>query len=136
LVGAIAVDGRKTLTVLEQGLRTPTFIEFVTQNLVPMLRTGDIVVMDNLRIHKNAEALAAIEAVGATVLFQPPYSPEFNAIEFCWNWLKQDLRRIASRTIAHLIEAAVKRWNSVTPHLCRQWARGCGYDVDAAGQPD
>ncbi|MFT6158263.1 MAG: transposase [Myxococcota bacterium] len=114
----------------------PTFIDFVTQNLVPMLRAGDIVVMDTLCVHKNAEALAAIEAVRATVKFPPPYSPEFNAIEICWGWLKQDLRRVASRSVTRLIEATLKRWESVTPHLCYQWARGCGYDVDAAGQPD
>lgn len=135
-MGAIAVDGRKTLAVLEKGLRIPSFIDFVTNNLVPMLRTGDVVVMDNLRVHKNAAAIAAIEEVGARVLFQPPYSPEFNAIEFCWSWLKHDLRRVASRTVTRLVEAALKRWESVTPHLCRQWTRGCGYDVDAAGQPD
>lgn len=135
-MGAIAVDGRKTLAVLEKGLRIPSFIDFVTNNLVPMLRTGDVVVMDNLRVHKNAAAIAAIEEVGARVLFQPPYSPEFNAIEFCWSWLKHDLRRVASRTVTRLVEAALKRWESVTPHLCRQWTRGCGYDVGPAGQPD
>ena len=62
LVGAIALDGRKALSVLEKGLRITTFVEFVEQKLVPMLRPGDVVIMDNLRIHKNVEALDAIEA--------------------------------------------------------------------------
>lgn len=136
LLGAIALDGRKALAVLDKALRVPTFFEFVQVSLVPMLREGDVVIMDNLRIHKNADAIAAITAAGAEVLFQPPYSPEFNAIEFCWSWLKHDLRRIASRTVDDLVAHARKRWDQVGAHLCRQWARGCGYDVDAFNQPD
>ena len=84
LLGVIGVDGRQALTVLERGLRIPTFIEFVRNKLVPILRPGDVIVMDNLQIHKNLEAVALIESTGARALFQPPYSPEFNAIEFCW----------------------------------------------------
>ena len=136
LIGAIALDGRKALSVLEKGLRVTTFIEFVREQLVPMLRPGDVVIMDNLRIHKNSVAVEAIEAAGAEVVFQPPYSPEFNAIEFCWSWVKQDLRRVASRNIGDLIACAYRRWEQVSAHLCRQWARGCGYDVDASNQPD
>lgn len=134
LIGAIALDGRKALSVLNKGLRVPTFIEFVQDHLVPMLRSGDVVIMDNLRIHKHPAAIAAIEKVGAEVLFQPPYSPEFNAIEFCWSWLKQDLRRTACRVVDDLVRCAFKRWKQVTPHLCRQWSRGCGYDVPQSNQ--
>lgn len=129
LVGAMAVDGRKALSVLERGFRIPTFLEFVREKLLPMLRADDIVVMDNLRIHKNAEARALIEAAGAMVLFQPPYSPEFNAIEFCWGWVKQDLRRTACRTIDALVHAVKKRWDAVNVHLCQKWASGCGYPL-------
>lgn len=134
LVGAIALDGRKVLSVLEKGLRVPSFIEFVRQQLVPMLRKGDVVIMDNLRIHKNPEAIAAIEDAGAEVVFQPPYAPEFNAIEFCWSWVKQDLRRAACRVVDDLVNCALAKWDQVTGALCRQWSRGCGYDVDEPNQ--
>lgn len=134
LVGAIALDGRKAISVLEKGLRTATFIEFVTEKLVPMLRAGDVVIMDNLRIHKHPDAVSAIEAVGAEVSFQPPYSPEFNAIEFCWSWVKHDLRRAACRAIENLVAHALRRWEAVDGRLCRQWARGCGYDIDEPNQ--
>lgn len=127
LVGAIAVDGRRTMTTLEKGLRTETYLDFVRNSLVPMLRAGDIVVLDNLRIHHNPEAIALIEEVGASVLFQPPYSPEFNAIEFAWAWLKQDLRRAAHRRIEALLATVTKRWEQLNEALCRSWARGCGY---------
>lgn len=129
LVGAIALDGRRAMTTLERGLRTETYLDFVRTCLVPMLREGDIVIMDNLRIHHNADAIALIEQAGATVLFQPPYSPEFNAIEFCWSWLKHDLRRAAHRRIDALLASAERRWNQLTADLCVSWARGCGYAV-------
>ena len=86
-------------------------------------------VMGNLRVHHNPEAIEMIEAVGATVLFQPTYSPEFNAIEFCWSWLKHDLRRAAHRRIDALLATVEKRWVDLTTALCRAWARGCGYAV-------
>lgn len=130
LVGAISTDDRKVLTVLEKGLKTTSYLEFVRCQLVPMLRSGDVVIMDNLRIHHNAEALAAIRAAGAEVVFQPAYSPEFNAIEFCWAWVKQDLRRIASRSVDTLVNAAKRRWDQVTPFLCQRWAKGCGYAME------
>jgi transposase len=117
------------MTTLERGLRTQSFLAFVESSLVPMLRKGDIVIMDNLRIHHNADAIALIEQAGATVLFQPPYSPEFNAIEFCWSWLKHDLRRAAHRRIDALLEAVERRWSQLTADLCASWARGCGYAV-------
>jgi transposase len=129
LVGAIALDGRRTMTTLKKGLRTDTYLDFVRDHLVPMLRAGDTVIMDNLRIHHNADAIALIEEAGATVVFQPPYSPEFNAIEFCWSWLKHDLRRAAHRRIEPLLASVKERWSQVTPTLCRSWARGCGYAV-------
>lgn len=127
LVGAMASDGRTALTVIEKGLRVQSFIEFVRDKLAPLLRPGDVVVLDNLRIHQNEEALQFIRAAGASVLFQPPYSPEFNAIEMCWSWLKADLRRTACRGVHTLIEAVLKRWKTLTPELCEAWTRACGY---------
>jgi transposase len=135
LVGAIAMDGRKTLQVLKKGLRIETWLKFVETHLVPILRKGDIVVMDNLRIHHNKLGIKSIEAAGATVLFQPAYSPEFNAIEFAWSWVKYDLRRAANRDVDRLVSSALQRWDQVSPQLCRGWMSGCGYAVGPLGQP-
>lgn len=77
LVGAIALDGRKALGVVEKGLRIESFLEFIRSELAPMLKPGDVVIMDNLRVHTNREAVTAIEACGAEVVFQPRYSPEW-----------------------------------------------------------
>lgn len=129
LVGAIAMDGRKTLKVLEKGLRIETWHAFVEECLVPILKVGDIVVMDNLRTHHNRLGIELIEKAGATVMFQPAYSPEFNAIEFAWSWVKHDLRRVANRDVERLVQSAIQRWDDVTPSLCQGWMRGCGYVV-------
>lgn len=93
------MDGRTAMAVLDEGLRVDSFKTFIQDHLAPMLRPGDVVIMDTLSTHKNPDAVAAIEATGAEVVFQPRYSPEFNAIEMCWSWLKHDLRRIGCRAI-------------------------------------
>lgn len=129
LVGAVAVDGRRALAVLDEGLRVNSFQAYVRDLLAPMLRPGDVVVMDNLRIHKNPDAVAAIEATGASVVFQPRYSPEFNAIEHCWSWIKHHLRGLGCRAIDQLVSHAKQQWQKITPKLCQSWARGCGYAV-------
>ena len=90
---------------------------------------GDVVIMDNLRVHKNPDAVAAIQATGATVVFQPRYSPEFNAIEHCWSWLKHHLRSLGCRAIDPLVSYAEQLWRKITPELCQSWAKGCGYAV-------
>jgi transposase len=127
LVGAMACDGRSALSVIEKGLRVASFIEFVREKLVPLLRPGDVVILDNLRVHQNQEALQLIREAGAVALFQPPYSPELNAIEMCWSWVKADLRRTACRAIDRLIDAVLMRWKTLTPELCEAWTHACGY---------
>jgi transposase len=77
-------------------------LAYVLQVLVPTLHPGDIVVLDNLAAHKGTAAREAIEAVGATLLFLPPYSPEFNPIENAFAKLKALLRKAAARTLVQL----------------------------------
>jgi transposase len=129
LVGAISTDGRTALAVLDDGLRISSFQDFIRDHLAPMLHPGDVVIMDNLRVHKNPDAVAAIQATGATVVFQPRYSPEFNAIEHCWSWLKHHLRSLGCRAIDPLVSYAEQLWRKITPELCQSWAKGCGYAV-------
>jgi transposase len=99
LVSVVAIDGRRALAVLNEGLRITSFQAYVRNLLAPMLRPGDVVVIDNQRIHKNPDAVAAIEATGASVVFQPRYSPEFNAIEHCWSWIKHHLSGLGRSAI-------------------------------------
>ncbi len=94
---------------------------------MPTLRPGDVVVLDNLAVHKQPEVRAAIEQVGALVRFLPPYSPDFNPIEQAFAKLKAFLRAARPRTfdpICALIAAALELF---LPDECANYVRHCGY---------
>ena len=98
--------------LLEGPMTQAWFLAYVLQVLVPTLRPGDIVVLDNLAAHKGAAARQAIEAAGATLLFLPPYSPEVNPIENAFAKLKALLRKAAARTLDHLHRAVAAGINA------------------------
>lgn len=103
----------------------PIFREYVRSVLVPSLLSGDIVVMDNLRTHYDAEALRRIEACGATVKFLPPHSPDFNAIEKMWSKIKTRLRSLAARTQEELSVAISRAFASVSAQDAEGWFASC-----------
>lgn len=103
------------------------FLTFVSDLLCPALSPGQTVVMDNLWAHKTPEVQAAIEAVGCSVLFVPPYSPDYNPIERLWSKLKGVLRRIAARTQEALAEAITEAAETITATDATSWIRGAGY---------
>ena len=105
------------------------FHSYVEQCLAPSLRVGDIVVMDNLASHKVAGVREAIEGVGASVWYLPPYSPDLNPIEKLWSKVKAWLRRAAARTIEGLIEAVGDALRTVDADECLNYFRSCGYDT-------
>lgn len=110
VIGAITVKGVLAYTTLSGSMHGQNFLKFVRQELAPQLWPGAVVVMDNLRAHKVAGVVEAIEAVGARVLYQSPYSPEFNPIEHWWSQLKGFLRSFSPKTVKavqQLIELAV-----------------------------
>lgn len=127
LVGAMGIDGLRTSMAVTGSIDGDAFLVFVEQFQVPELRPGDIVVMDNLRVHKVAGVQELIESVGASVLYQPPYSPDLNPIELLWAWLKAGLRKAAPRTVQRVksVMGAVLR-KLPTDH-CAGWFRHCGY---------
>jgi transposase len=98
LVGAIRLGKRPKLMTHRGAVNGATFLRFVRARLAPYLRRGDVVVMDNLNIHKMAAVKDAIRALGATPLYLPTYSPELNPIERWWADLKRDLRTLAVDT--------------------------------------
>lgn len=98
MIGGIALDGFRGFMTIDGGTGTDVFKAFVSQVLVPNLRPGDIVVMDNLAAHKNAYVRQLIREAGCTVAYTPPYSPEYNPIEEAWAKLKDILRRLETRT--------------------------------------
>src|SRR5262245_40546252 len=95
------------MVTLTQLMRLEARIDlYVKQVLVPTLRPGDIVVMDNLPAHKRAQVRIALEAAGARLMYLPPYSPDLNPIEMAFAKLKAALRKAAARSI-HAITAAI-----------------------------
>ena len=106
------------------------FAAYAEQILAPTLRPGDIVILDNLAAHRNPDARAAIEAAGATLMFLPPYSPDFNPIENAFAKLKSQLRKAAARTIDDLWAAIANAIETYSPTGCANYFAAAGYDAN------
>ena len=102
LVAGLRMTGMIAPMVLDGPINGDWFEAYVAQMLVPELRPGDIVIMDNLSSHKRASVQVLIEAAGATLRFLPPYSPDFNPIEKAFSRLKAMLRKAGERTVSGL----------------------------------
>jgi transposase len=127
VVAALTTDGLTAPAVFNGPLDNPTFLAYVEQVLVPTLRPGAVVVLDNLALHKQPGVRQALEAVGAQVRFLPPYSPDLNPIEQAFAKLKAFLRPARPRTfdqICELVAAALPRF---MPTECRNFVRHSGY---------
>jgi transposase len=130
LVGALGLAGLRTLMMLEGAIDGLAFVAFVRHFLVPQLRPGDIVVMDNLSVHKVAGVREAIEAVGASLRYLPPYSPDLNPIEQCWSKIKALLRSAAARTQEALEAAVAEAMAAVSASDAAGWFAHAGYQCD------
>jgi transposase len=113
--------------VLEGAMNGPMFLAYVEQFLVPTLKRGDIVLMDNLPVHKVAGVERAIEAAGATLRYLPPYSPDLNPIEPAFSKVKSHLRKVAEHTIPRLSRAIGRIVTDFTAQECRNFFRHAGY---------
>ena len=116
--------------VLDGPINRDAVIADVRQGLVPDLSPGDIVIMDNLSNHKVPAAREAIEAAGATLLFLPPYSPDFNPIGPAFSKLKAHRRKAAERTIHGLWNAIGRNLDLYPPQECANDFQNSGYDAD------
>jgi transposase len=126
-IGALRHDGVIAPSVFDGAINGDAFLAYVEQILVPALRPGDIVIMDNLSSHKVAGVRTAIEAAGASLLFLPPYSPDLNPIEMLFAKFKALLRSIAARTVETLWDALGKLPAMVTAKECANFLRHAGY---------
>ena len=128
-VGALRLTGMTAPMVLDGPINGRAFQAYVDQVLVPELKPGDIVVMDNLGSHKGAAVRAAIEARGAKLLYLPPYSPDFNPIENAFAKLKALLRKAAERTVEGLWTKIGEFLLAFTPTECTNYFAAAGYDA-------
>ena len=129
LIGAIALSGLLALMTIPASTDSAVFLAFIREVLVPELRPGQVVVLDNLSPHKEPKVRKAIEDAGCRVIFLPPYTPEWNPIEPCWSKMKEFLRSRAATTRDALEAAVADAMEAVTPHDARGWFRHCGYNV-------
>jgi transposase len=128
-VVALRIDGLTAPTVIDGAMNGELFEAYVRQQLVPTLRPGDVVIMDNLSSHKRAGVRLAIEAIGATLCFLPPYSPDLNPIELSFSKPKSLLRKAEERTVSALWALLGKALDAFSPEECRNYFRPCGYNA-------
>jgi transposase len=127
MISAIRLTGVEAPMVIDGAMDSLVFRGYIERMLTPTLHAGDIVVMDNLSPHKAAGVREAIEAVDASLLYLPPYSPDLNPIEAMWSKAKQSLRSSAARTRSTLIKAIGDALRSITLEDCQGFFQGCGY---------
>jgi len=126
VTAAIRTTGVAAAMVTRQAINSITFLGFIEEFLCPTLRQGDVVVMDNLAVHKVKGVEEAIRAVDAEVWYLPPYSPDFNPIEMAWSKAKSVIRSIAPPTFRRLIKSIGAALNRVTADECRNYFQACG----------
>jgi transposase len=127
MISSVRLDGDTACMTIEGATNTEVFHAYVREILVPSLRPGDIVVMDNLGAHKNERTLGLIDQAKAEVLFLPAYSPDLNPIEMMWSKVKTLLRKAQARSHPDLLAAIASALAAVTPQDALGWFSHCGY---------
>lgn len=129
VIAAMTLRGVQAAMTIDAATDTDVFAAFVGQVLVPTLRPGQVVIMDNLASHKVGWIVEMIERAGCRVVFLPPYSPDFSPIELMWSKVKQLLRSAAARTVDALQIAVGTALTAITPADCRGYFEHCGYTL-------
>ena len=129
LLATLTPDGLGPGLQFAGALDRPVFETFVAQILVPRLRAGQTVVLDNLSVHKSAKARQLIEAAGCRLVFLPTYSPDFNPIEQAFAKLKGLLRRTEARTVEAILTATHQHYPAITPADAHSFYREAGYNL-------
>jgi len=129
LLGAIRATGWVLLSTMFATTNAERFVAWLTRKLLPRLKRGDVLLLDNLKAHKDPRVASTCRAHGVRVIYLPPYSPDFNPIEPGWALQKQHVRRHAPKDPVALRSVARRARYRVTPHHCRQWFSHAGYPV-------
>ena len=128
-VAGLRASGLVAPFVLDGPINREAFETYVARVLVPELRAGDVVIMDNLSSHKGPRVREMIERAGASLLYLPPYSPDFNPIENAFAKLKALLRKAGERTLEGLWTAIGRLLDAFTPSECANYLAAAGYDA-------
>ncbi len=127
ILSSIRLDGEMAYTTFQGGTTGDKFLAYLKDVLIPTLRPGDIVVMDNLRTHHIQDVRELLHDAGADVLYSPPYSPDLNPIEKLWSKVKAILRKFRVRSLVALDDAIRSALNCASAVDCASWFRCAGY---------
>jgi len=129
ILSSMRLDGTLVPLAYKGTLNGALFLAYVKEFLVPTLKVGDIVIMDNASSHKVKGVVEAIEAVGAYVLWLPTYSPDLNPVEQLWSKVKAHLRKVKARTLDALYFALKDALDSISISDIKAWFSNAGYSV-------
>lgn len=127
MISSVRSDGTTACMTIDGATTGEVFEAYVRHVLLPTLRPGDIVVLDNLSSHKNKTARALLETAGIELRFLPAYSPDLNPIEKMWSKIKESLRSAQARTQPDLVRAIASAFESVSSRDAMNWFASCGY---------
>jgi transposase len=126
-VSALRNDGLSAAMTIDGSMNGDLFVAYVEQVLLPVLRVGDVVILDNLSSHKRAEARELIESAGCALIYQPAYSPDLNPIELLYSKLETLLRKAKRRTVEGLQDFLFSALDAFSPQECANYFAHCGY---------
>lgn len=129
MIATIGVSGVEAPMLIEGSVDTSVFNAYCEQVLRPTLKSGEIIVLDNLGAHRASRIEQIAASCDARVLWLPPYSPDFSPIELMWSKVKAYLRKVKARTQAELEKAIAEALKTITLTDCLNWFRHCGYQV-------
>lgn len=127
LLSAMRLDGVVAPLLLDGAVNAHVFAAYIKECLAPALRPGDILIMDNLPAHKSVRVTQAIEGIGCTLVYLPPYSPDLSPIENMWSKVKARMREIAARTYEAVVDAVGVSLGAITRDDCDGYFQHCGY---------
>ncbi len=127
IIGVITTDGKSSYSVMKKALNKGSFEEFIRNYIIPLATKPYTLILDNLSIHKNKACLELLKKHQIEVIFQPPYSPEYNPIEFVWGWVKKSLRRGIERNIDDLVQQFMNKIKQTNINLIKSFALKSGY---------
>jgi transposase len=131
MLGALDIRGVRALMTIEGGTGADVFEAFLELVLVPKLKPGDIVILDNVGAHKPELMRQLIAQAGASMIFLPAYSPDMNPIELCWSKLKAALKDFGARTVDDLHQAIRRAMDLICADDDAGWFKHCGYGAPA-----
>ena len=130
ILSTVSFDGQQVPIIFDGTLNKELFAEYLETQLAPTLAPDSILILDNSSVHKSKKAIETLEALNINYMFLPPYSPDFNPIEFLWSKMKTTLKKLKARSKPHLETAINKALDLITLTNIQNWFRHCGYLTD------